>query len=410
MSASTDSKMRSAMDGIVSAADEAMTHERRPFFVMVKPVAAACNLACRYCYYLNRPDMGPSRRMAREALEALIRDAIAAQAGAPEIHFAWQGGEPTLAGIDFFREAVALQERYRPADTFIANALQTNGTLLDEQWAGFFAEHRFLVGISIDGPAAVHDPLRRDTRGRTTHAKVLRGLQQLQRAGVQYNALTVVHNLNYRRGRAVYRFLRRIGVRHMQFIPLMERLAGNARLAAPPPAAPGAPAAPWTVPPEGLGEFLCDVFDDWLARDVGRIFVQAIEEHVAALARRPAGVCTFGSDCSSVPMVEANGDVYSCDHYAFGTYRLGNLLQTPIGALVRSAQQREFGRMKMDRLSGECAQCSFLAACRGGCLKHRFVAAPGDANRNYLCPSYRRFFSHTAPALAPFAAAARVGT
>lgn len=391
------------MDGIVSDLDEKAAKERRPFFVMVKPVAAACNLACRYCYYLKRPAAGPSLRMARGTLEVLIRDTIVAQPGVPEIHFAWQGGEPTLAGIDFFREAVALQQRYRPADTLIVNALQTNGTLLDADWAGFLAEHRFLVGISIDGPAAVHDPLRRDARGRATHAKVLRGLGWLQRHGVQTNALTVVHHLNYRRGRAVYRFLRRMGVRHMQFIPLVERVAGHTRLVAPPPAEPGAPPAPWTVPAEGLGLFLCDVFDDWIEHDVGRIFVQAIEEHVAALAGLPAGVCTFGSDCSSAPMVEANGDVYSCDHYAFGAYRLGNILQTPIGALVRSARQREFGRAKVADLAGECRACVFLAACRGGCPKHRFVATSGGGMKNYLCPSYRRFFAHSAPALAAFA-------
>ena len=390
------------MDSLSTAAGQP-AQERRPFFVLAKPVAAACNLNCRYCYYLNRPDRDPARRMSRETLDALIRDTIAAQPGAPEIHFAWQGGEPTLAGIDFFREALALQQRYRPAGTAVVNALQTNGTLLDEQWARFFAEHRFLVGISIDGPAAVHDPLRRDAHGRTTHAKVLRGLRQLQRAGVEYNALTVVHHLNYRQGRAVYRFLRRIGVRHMQFIPLVERTARSGGLAGPPPADPGAGVAPWTVPAQGFGEFLCDVFDEWIEHDVGRIFVQAIEEHVAALARRPAGVCTFAADCSSAPMVEANGDVYSCDHYAFSAYRLGNLLRAPIGDLVRSARQREFGRMKGNGLPEECGKCGFLAACRGGCPKHRFVAASRGAMKNYLCPSYRRFFSHTAPALAPFA-------
>jgi serine-type anaerobic sulfatase-maturating enzyme len=381
---------------------ESRVLEWRPFHVMVKPVAAACNLACRYCYYLNRP-RAASRRMGREALEVLVRDAIAAQPGVPEIHFAWQGGEPTLAGIDFFREALAAQERYRPAGTRIVNALQTNGTLLDRAWAEFLAEHGFLVGISIDGPASVHDPLRRDSHGRATHAKTLRGLENLQRAGVQYNALTVVHRLNHRDGRSVYRFLRRIGVRYMQFIPLVERVARGGPVA-PPPAAPEASVAPWTAPPDGLGQFLCDVFDEWLAHDVGGVFVQAIEEHVAALARRPAGVCTFGPDCSSAPIVEANGDVYSCDHYAFEAYRLGNFLKTPIGELLRSAQQREFGAMKMTALAEECRACGFLTACRGGCPKHRFVAASGGGMKSYLCPSYRRFFSHTARPLVPFAA------
>lgn len=378
----------------------------RPFFMMAKPVSSACNLACRYCYYLNRPDVAPSRRMDAETLEVLIRDVIAAQPGVPEIHFAWQGGEPTLAGIDFFLRAVALQERYCPAGTTVVNAIQTNGTLLDAQWAEFFAAHRFLVGISIDGPEALHDPLRRDARKRTTHAKVLRGLRYLQEAQVQYNALTVVHHMNYRQGRAVYRFLRRIGVRHMQFIPLVERFTRDNTFAALPPGDPGAAPAPWTAPSEGFGEFLCAVFDEWLANDVGEVFVQAIEEHVAALANRPAGLCVFGPDCSSAPIVESNGDVYSCDHYAFPAYRLGNILETLIGELVRSSRQREFGRAKMAGLPSRCRQCEFLAPCCGGCPKHRFVATPDGERINYLCPSYRRFFSHTAPALARFAATA----
>lgn len=259
----------------------------RPFFMMAKPVSSACNLACRYCYYLNRPDVAPSRRMDAETLEVLIRDVIAAQPGVPEIHFAWQGGEPTLAGIDFFLRAVALQERYCPAGTTVVNAIQTNGTLLDAQWAEFFAAHRFLVGISIDGPEALHDPLRRDARKRTTHAKVLRGLRYLQEAQVQYNALTVVHHMNYRQGRAVYRFLRRIGVRHMQFIPLVERFTRDNTFAAPPPGDPGAAPAPWTAPSEGFGEFLCAVFDEWLANDVGGGF-RSGDRRARGHAREPA--------------------------------------------------------------------------------------------------------------------------
>lgn len=388
------------------AEDSEPRAESWPFFVMAKPVSAACNLACRYCYYLNRPDAAPSRRMDAETLEVLIRDVIRAQPGVPEIHFAWQGGEPTLAGVDFFRQAVALQERYCPAGTTVVNAIQTNGTLLDERWAEFFAVHRFLVGISIDGPQALHDPLRRDARGRTTHAKVLRGLRCLQQAQVQFNALSVVHHLNYRQGRAVYRFLRRIGIRHMQFIPLVERFTRDDAFAAPPPGDPGAAPAPWTTPREGFGEFLCTVFDEWLGNDVGEVFVQAIEEYAAALANRPAGLCVFGPDCSSAPVVESNGDVYSCDHYAFPAYRLGNIMKTPIGELVRSSRQREFGRVKME-LPSECRQCGFLAACCGGCPKHRFAGTRGGEMINYLCPSYRRFFSHTATALARFAAPAR---
>ena len=380
----------------------------RSFHVMAKPVAAACNLECRYCYYLRRPGVGPSQRMSREVLEAFVRDTLAAQADLPEVYFSWQGGEPLLAGLDFFREALAFQERFRPVGVRVLNALQTNGTLLDTPWARFFAEHRFLVGISLDGPARFHDPLRRDAHGRASHAKALRGLETLQRWGVEFNTLTVVHNLNYRHGLGIYRFLRRIGVRHMQFIPLVERLARNGEMAAPPPADADAGLAPWTAPPEGFGRFLCEVFDEWLAHDVGQVFVQLFEEHVAALAGLPAGICVFSAACSSTPILESNGDLYSCDHYAYSPYRLGNIRETPIGELMRSERQREFGRRKLESLPADCMRCEFLAACLGGCPKHRFAAPDSDGRtRNYLCPSYRLFFRHTAPALARFAAAAR---
>jgi len=378
---------------------------RRPFFVMVKPVSAACNLACRYCYYIHRPEATRARRMSRETLEALIRDVIAAQDGVPVIHFAWQGGEPTLAGLDFFREAVSIQQRLCPPGSIVANAIQTNGTLVDREWAEFFAANRFLVGISLDGPPVLHDPLRRDGRGRATHAKSMRGLAHLQQAGVEYNALSVVHRLNFNQGLSVYRFLRRVGVRHMQFIPLVERLCAGGGFAAPPPADADAATAPWTPPPGGFGVFLCDVFDEWLANDVGQVFVQAIEEHVAALAGRPAGLCVFGPDCSSAPIVEADGDLYSCDHYAYPAYRLGNIREQPIGELLRSARQREFGQVKLTGRDEECRACRFAFACCGGCPKHRFVPAAGG-RRNYLCASYQRFFAHSAPALSRFASLA----
>lgn len=364
------------------------------FSAMAKPVSAACNLSCRYCYYLNRPDKQPSRRMGRDVLEAYIRDTIAAQPGSPEIVFGWQGGEPTLAGIDFFKEAVALQERYRPGATRIVNALQTNGTLLDEEWASFFREHGFLVGLSLDGPARFHDPLRRDLRGRDSHARTVKALALLQRAGVEFNTLTVVHRLNYEHGREVYRYLRRLGSRHMQFIPLVERLTAGGGFAGPPYSEARAEIAPWTAPPEGFGKFLCDVFDDWLAKDVGSVFVQIFEEYASVLAGLPARLCVFAPDCRGTPILEASGDLYSCDHYAYPAYRLGNILETPIGELARSERQIKFGRTKSDSLPEQCTRCEFLAACFGGCPKHRFSSG------NYLCPSYRMFFSHAAAELA----------
>jgi uncharacterized protein len=370
------------------------------FSVMAKPAAAACNLACHYCYYRARPGMPASRRMSGEVLEAYIRDSIAAQPEAGMLTFSWQGGEPTLAGLGFFREAVALQERYRPPGMEILNALQTNGTLIDGEWAAFFREHAFLIGLSLDGPARFHDPLRRDGRGRGSHAAAVRALELLARGGVELNTLTVLHRLNYRHGREVYRFLRRLGARHMQFIPLVERRRGDGELAGPPADDRSPEVAPWTAPREGFGEFLCDVFDDWLANDVGRVFVQLFEEHVGVLAGRPARLCVFAPDCRGTPMLEASGELYSCDHYGYAPYRLGNILAAPIGELARSPAQARFGAAKRAALPAACRRCALVGACWGGCPKHRFVApAEGSEPENYLCPSYRRFFSHTAPAL-----------
>jgi len=379
-----------------------------PFQVLAKPVSAACNLSCRYCYYRNRSGREAAPRMRPRTLEAFVRQTIEASPHAPEVQFIWHGGEPTLAGIGFFREAVALQERCRPPGTRIVNALQTNGTLIDSDWTAFLAEHDFLVGVSIDGPAHFHDRLRRYAGGAASHAQALRAIDRLARADVEFNTLTVVHRLNYAHGREVYRFLRRIGTAHMQFIPLVERLRPDGGLAAPPPADAGSALAPWTPPREGFGRFLCDVFDDWLKRDVGRIFVQLFEERVASLAGLPARLCVFATDCSSTPILESNGMLYSCDHYAYPAYRLGEICETPIVEMVRGERQRGFGSAKVDRLPRICATCEFLKACYGGCPKHRFVVAGPGELENYLCPSYRGFFKHTAPALAAFANAIRV--
>lgn len=392
--------MSSRLDG--AAGEEAVR-----FHAMAKPASSACNLRCNYCYYLHRPGTAPAGRMSREVLEAWVRQTLEAQRGAAEVNFSWQGGEPTLAGLDFFRDAVALQQRYRDPGCEVRNALQTNGTLLDAGWAAFLAEHRFLVGLSLDGPARFHDPLRRDRAGRASHARAMRALDLLRRAGAEVNSLTVVHALNWAHGREVYRFLRRAGLRHMQFIPLVERLRADGEFAGPPPGDARAALSPWTPPPEGYGSFLCAVLDDWIGADAGRVFVQVFEEYVAALAGLPPRLCVLSPDCSSTPIVEANGDVYACDHYAYPGWRLGNLLETPVGELLTSGRQRAFGRAKREALAAECRRCPFLTACAGGCPKHRFVpSADGRSALSYLCPSYRRFFAHGAPRLAPFARAA----
>ncbi|MBE7416461.1 MAG: anaerobic sulfatase maturase [Ideonella sp.] len=371
------------------------------FHAMAKPASSACNLACNYCYYIHRPGATPAGRMRSDVLEAYVRQVLDAQRGAPEVSFSWQGGEPTLAGLAFFREAVALQQRHRGPGCVVHNALQTNGTLIDDEWAAFLAEHRFLVGLSIDGPAHLHDPLRRGRDGRASHARVMRALHTLRHAGAEVNALTVVHARNWRHGREVYRFLRREGFQHLQFIPLVERLCADGSFAPPPPLGRRASISPWTPPPAGYGVFLCDVFDDWIEADVGRVFVQVFEEYAAALAGVPPSLCVYSADCSTTPIVESNGDVYCCDHYAYPAWRLGNLVDTPIGELLGSDRQLEFGRTKREPLADDCRACPFLAACVGGCPKHRFAPSSGDAALSYLCPSYRWYFAHATPRLAP---------
>ncbi len=350
--------------------------------------------------------------MRRETLEAFVFQVIAAQSEAKEIYFSWQGGEPTLAGIDFFRDAVELQERYRPPGAHILNALQTNGTLIDAGWATFLAEHGFLVGVSIDGPARMHDPLRRYPRGTGSHAHAVRAIEWLARASVEFNTLTVVHRLNYLHGREVYRFLRRLGSRYMQFIPLVERQLPDGTFASPSPSPENAAAqlAPWTAPREAFGRFLCEVFDDWFERDVGTVSVQLIEERIAALAGLPAQLCVFAPDCSATPMLEADGDVFGCDHYAYPPFRLGNIAETPIGELVTGDSQRAFGRLKRDPLPQSCFDCQFLLSCFGGCPKHRFVPVAFGEAENYLCPSYRQFFAHTAVHLARLVRTTYAGT
>ena len=370
---------------------------------LIKPVGASCNLRCRYCYYLDDERRIPARhhgRMASDILEALVRAVIAAQ---PEgdITFSWQGGEPTLLGQDFFRDAIAMQQRWRPPGRVIRNTVMTNGTLLDAGWARFFKEHDVLVGLSFDGPPAQHDAYRRDVRGAPTAEAVQRGLALLLEHGVEVNTLTVVHARNWRNGRDVYRFLRRQGVRHMQFIPLVERRGGDGALAAPGSAGV---VTPESVPAHGYGAFLSAVFDEWKRRDVGRVFVRDFEVFLGLWIGLPAGLCTFAPTCGRNPAVESTGDVYACDHYVYPEHRLGHIAEASLTTLVEQDQQIRFGEAKRTGLSDACRGCRLLPVCNGGCPKHRFVAQPAGRPGNHLCPSYRQFLLHAAPGLRALAA------
>lgn len=372
---------------------------------MTKPVGSKCNLDCSYCFYLEKERLygAPgSLRMTPEVLETYIRDYIAAQPG-PIVSFAWQGGEPTLLGVDFFREAVALQTRYARGKR-IENAFQTNGVLLDDAWGDFLAQHRFLVGLSIDGPAPLHDAYRVDKGGKPTFGRVMAGLQVLKKHGVEFNTLTTVHRKNSLQPVEVYRFLREIGSGYLQFIPIVERSApdpkeGDLWLAAPPDNADAASldarVTPWSVRPVDFGNFLCRIFDEWVRRDVGKVFVQQFDAALANWTGHPAGICVFSENCGRNLAIEHNGDIYSCDHYVYPRYHLGNLLNTSLAAMVDSPQQRAFGQAKSSTLPRYCRECPVKFACHGECPKHRFLRAPdGEAGLNYLCAGYKKFFAH----------------
>lgn len=354
-------------------------------------------------------------------LETYIRDYLASQPG-DEVTFTWQGGEPTLMGLEFYERVVRLQEHYA-AGRRITNALQTNGTLFDDAWGAFLARHGFLVGLSLDGPRALHDAYRVDRGGRPTWEKVMRGLSALKRHQVQFNTLTVVHRRNYRHARAVYEFLREAGSRFMQFIPLVERKARPADMAAhldhaAPPAGPDDLVTPERateavaaecVPRDGYGEFLCTVFDLWVRRDVGRVFVQQFDAALSAWSGLGPGLCVFAERCGRALALEHNGDVYACDHYVYPAYRLGNLHTTPLAEIGNGAAAARFGEAKAD-LPRVCRECPVRFACNGDCPKHRFVrTGEGELGLSYLCPSYLHYFTQIGPAMQRMAALLQAG-
>ena len=381
-----------------------------PFHVMAKPIGPKCNLDCTYCFYLEKENLYPetsSFRMSDTVLERYIRSYISAQPGT-EVNFAWQGGEPTLLGIDFFHKVVELQNRHAGRRT-ISNALQTNGTLLDDDWCRFLHDNRFLVGLSIDGPRALHDAYRVDRGQKPTFDRVLAGLECLKRHGVEFNTLTVVNRQNSPHPLEVYRFLKEIGSTFMQFIPLVERHAppGNPsglKLAAPPIPGHGpdnsATVTPWSVQAADYGAFLTGIFDEWIRHDVGQIFVQLFDVTLANWYGEGPGICVFSENCGGALALEHNGDVYSCDHYVYPQYRLGNITTQPLGDMAASFQQRQFGSEKSTSLPRYCRECDVRFACHGECPKHRFIRSPDDEpGLNYLCAAYKTFFHHAKPGM-----------
>jgi len=373
------------------------------FHVMAKPNGPICNLDCKYCFYLEKENLYPGRHswaMSEEVLESYIRQYIQAQA-APVITFAWQGGEPTLLGLSFFRKVVELQRNYADGRR-IENAFQTNGVLLNDSWAEFFAENRFLVGLSIDGPREMHDCYRVNKGGQPTFDAVMAGISHLKKHGVDFNTLTVVNRTNSYHPLEVYRFLRDAGSGYMQFIPIVERVAGvpgpeGLHLISP-SWRNSADVSEWSVEPLQFGKFLCAIFDDWVRRDVGQYFVQIFDVALESWYGMPQGLCVFRETCGSALAIEHNGDLYSCDHFVYPENRLGNIMDAPLESLVGSKQQRRFGLAKRDLLPRYCRECEVRFACNGECPKHRFIQTPdGEPGLNYLCAGYKLFFSHIDP-------------
>jgi len=371
-----------------------------PFHIMAKPIGPICNLGCKYCFYLEKENLYPNTtkwEMPPDVLREFIQQYIQSQPG-DTVSFAWQGGEPTLLGLDFFRNVVDLQSRYANGKT-IQNAFQTNGTLLDDDWGDFLKKHDFLVGLSIDGPRQVHDFHRVNKGGSPTFDKVMSGLSFLKKHDVAFNTLTTVTRHNSEYPLEVYQFLKEIGSRFMQFIPVVERATktphvNGLTLLEPSPAS-GAKVTEWSVESRKYGVFLAKIFDEWVRHDVGQYYVQHFDVALASWMGLDGGLCVFGKTCGTALVLEHTGDLYSCDHFVYPDHKLGNIMTVPIEKMASSAQQQTFGNNKSDTLPRVCIDCSVKFACHGECPKHRFLKSPsGETGLNYLCAGYKYFFNH----------------
>jgi uncharacterized protein len=378
------------------------------FHVLAKPTGAICNLDCTYCFFLSKEALYPGSpfRMGDDLLELYIRQVIESQAS-PYVTIAWQGGEPTLIGLDFFRRAMELVERHRRPGMEVEHSIQTNGTLIDAEWAAFFRDNRILVGLSMDGPPDVHDTYRVDKGGKPTHAKVLRAARILTEAGADFNILCTVHAANAERGPEVHRYFRDVvGARFIQYIPIVERSTvellpvanegwGSGTAGRPLYTQSGALVTERTVTSEQWGRFLISVFDEWIRRDVGTVFVQAFDAALASWVGASPAVCIFAETCGDAVALEHNGDLYSCDHFVEPAHLLGNIRERHMLEMLASPQQRTFGTDKRDSLPRYCRECPVRFACHGECPRNRFIEAPdGEPGLNYLCAGYKAFFTH----------------
>lgn len=360
------------------------------FHIMAKPRGAICNLDCKYCYFLSKERLYPQSdfRMSETLLEAYTRQYLESQR-ASEITFAWQGGEPTLIGMDFFRQALAYQQKYRKPNVQITNTIQTNGVLLDDKWCEFFAENGFLVGISLDGTREMHDTYRVDKGGSPTFDRVMRGIALLKQYHIPFNILTTIHAGNADEPLTVYRFLRdEVGAEFLQFIPIVERENSTGFQE-------GSTVTSRSVTAQQYGDFLIAIFDEWVRHDVGQVFVQIFDVALGAWLGEPAGLCIFAETCGDALALEHNGDVYSCDHFVEPKHFVGNIIDIPLIEIATSEQQWQFGLAKRDALPRYCRECDVRFACNGECPKNRFTTTPdGEPGLNYLCAAYKAFFHH----------------
>jgi uncharacterized protein len=357
--------------------------------VLAKPIGPLCNLRCEHCFYLDKVSLYPrdeNFRMPDPVLERYVRERIESRpAGARQVEFAWQGGEPTLMGLDFFRRALDLQRRFAPHGVDIHNALQTNGTRLDDEWARFLRDEGFLVGISIDGPPELHDRYRVDERGKGSHQPALRGLEALVRNGVEFNTLTCIQAHNGDSGERIFDYLKSIGSRYMQFIPVVERAEGGG-------------VSPRSVAGRQFGSFMNAIFDRWLERDVGEVFVQHFDMMLGLVLGMPSSLCVHSAECGRCLAMEHNGDVFSCDHFVTPEHRIGNLMQTTLAELADSEQALRFGAAKSNTLPRDCRECRYRRYCHGGCPADRTDrTAAGEPGLNRLCEGYKLFYAHTLP-------------
>ena len=372
--------------------------------VMAKPSGSVCNLDCEYCFYLEKEKLYPERntnwKMSDDTLELFIKQQIDAQDG-PDVDIAWQGGEPTLMGIEFYTKAVEFAQKYA-GDKRVHYAFQTNGILINDEWCHLFKQHNFLIGISIDGPKDLHDTYRITRSGKGSFDKVMQGINCLIKHDIPFNTLTVVNKVNVKEPLKVYQFLKSIGSTFLQFIPLVERKISQGEETLMDLSHPDqdveSQLTDWSVPSWQYGEFLNQIFDQWVRMDVGRIFVQTFDSTLANWCGQPGSICIFSPTCGHALALEANGDLYSCDHYVYPEYKLGNIHNIPIREMNSSEQAIQFGQDKQDRLTKDCLSCEFRFTCHGGCPKHRFtLSEQGFPHHNYLCKGYYHFFKHTAP-------------